>query len=41
MHGGTLTRDSLPYFVRALREHDFAYNGMLLGREIGAPLATA
>jgi len=39
MHGGTLTRESFPYFVRALREHDFAYQGMLLGREVGAPLA--
>jgi flavorubredoxin len=34
MHGGSLTRDSLPYFVRALREHDFAYEGKLLGRPI-------
>lgn len=41
MHGGSLTRESLPYYVRALREHDFAYRGMLLGREVGAPLAAA
>jgi hypothetical protein len=36
MHGGTLTSESLPYYVRALREHDFAYAGMLLGREVDA-----
>jgi flavorubredoxin len=37
MHGGTLTGDALPYYTRALREHDFAYRGMLLGRDVGAP----
>jgi flavorubredoxin len=41
MHGGTLTRESFPYFVRALREHEFAYSGMLLGREVGEPLPAA
>src|SRR5205823_4689133 len=41
MHGGTLTGESFPYFVRALREHDFAYRGMLLGREVGAPVTAA
>jgi flavorubredoxin len=41
MHGGSLTRDSLPYYVRALREHDFGYRGLLMGREVGAPLAAA
>ena len=37
MHGGTLTGDVLPYYAAALREHDFAYRGLLLGREVGAP----
>jgi flavorubredoxin len=37
MYGGTLTGDALPYFTSALREHEFAYRGMLLGREVGAP----
>jgi flavorubredoxin len=43
MHGGTLTRESLPHYVRALREQDFGYRGILLGREVGAgvPLAAA
>ena len=36
MHGGTLTGDALPYFTTALREHEFAYRGMLLGREVAA-----
>ena len=36
MHGGTLQGDALPYFTTALREHDFAYRGMLLGREVAA-----
>jgi flavorubredoxin len=35
MHGGTIAGDSLPYFNRALREQDFAYRGVLLGRELG------
>jgi flavorubredoxin len=37
MHGGTIKGDSLHYFTGALRDHDFAYRGMLLGREVGAP----
>jgi flavorubredoxin len=37
MHGGSLTREALPYFNAALREHEFAYCGMLLGREVAAP----
>jgi flavorubredoxin len=37
MHGGTIAGDSLHYFTSALREHDFAYRGMLLGREVQAP----
>jgi flavorubredoxin len=36
MHGGTIAGDALPYFTRALREHEFAYRGLLLGREVGA-----
>jgi flavorubredoxin len=36
MHGGTLTREALPAFNRALREHEFAYQGKLLGRELRA-----
>jgi flavorubredoxin len=34
MHGGSLTRDSLPYFVRAVRDEPFAYEGKLLGRAV-------
>jgi flavorubredoxin len=37
MHGGSLTREALPYFVRALREEPFAYQGKLLGRPLEAP----
>src|SRR5581483_11512759 len=40
MHGGTLTGDVLPAYNEALREHEFAYNGLLLGREIN-DVATA
>ena len=36
MHGGTITGDALHYYTTALREHDFAYRGLLLGREVGA-----
>jgi hypothetical protein len=39
MHGGALPREALPAYVKALREQDFAYEGMLLGREVGAPAA--
>ena len=34
MHGGSLPRDAVPYFTRALREEPFAYQGRLLGREV-------
>ncbi len=34
MHGGTLTRAALPDYVAALRTNEFAYGGMLLGREL-------
>jgi flavorubredoxin len=37
MHGGTIKGESLHYFTSALREREFAYNGMLLGREVQAP----
>src|SRR5438105_900969 len=39
MHGGSLTREALPYYVGALREQEFAYRGLLLGREVAAPAA--
>jgi flavorubredoxin len=39
MHGGTIAGDSLHYFTSALREKEFAYRGLLLGREVGAPAA--
>jgi flavorubredoxin len=34
MHGGSLPRDTIPYYVRALREEPFAYQGKVLGREL-------
>jgi flavorubredoxin len=34
MHGGTLTREALPAYVKALREQPFGYQGKLLGREL-------
>src|SRR4029453_6510351 len=33
-HGGTLTRAALPAYIQALRRQEFAYRGMLLGREV-------
>jgi flavorubredoxin len=39
MHGGTLTGDVLPAYNKALREHEFAYCGLLLGREVAATAA--
>jgi flavorubredoxin len=39
MHGGTLTGDALAPYNAALREHDFAYRGLLLGREVVAHAA--
>jgi flavorubredoxin len=38
MHGGTIAGDALPYYTSALREHEFAYRGSLLFREVGAPV---
>jgi flavorubredoxin len=37
MHGGSLTREAFPHFVRALREEPFAYQGKLLGRALEQP----
>ena len=34
MHGGSFRRTELERYIRALRENEFAYHGMLLGREI-------
>ncbi len=34
MHGGSLTRGSIPAFTRALRERPFAYEGRVLGRDV-------
>jgi hypothetical protein len=34
MHGGSLPRQIIPDFVRALREEPFAYQGKVLGREL-------
>jgi hypothetical protein len=35
LDGGSLTGIDLPASTTALREHDFAYRGLLLGREVG------
>jgi flavorubredoxin len=40
MHGGSLRRETLPYFVRALREQPFAYQGKVLGRELRSDTET-
>ena len=38
MHGGSLTREAIPRYTRALRERPFAYDGRLFGRDVvGAP----
>ncbi|MGI8410978.1 MAG: hypothetical protein ACR2LV_00410 [Solirubrobacteraceae bacterium] len=34
MHGATIAGDALPYYSKALREHEFAYCGLLLGRRV-------
>ncbi len=41
MHGGTLTGGVLPAYNQALREQEFAYNGLLLGRDINQVAAAA
>jgi hypothetical protein len=34
MHGGSLTRESLPAYMKALRTQEYAYRGRLLGRPV-------
>jgi hypothetical protein len=34
MHGGSLARETIPSFVRALHEEPFAFQGKVLGREL-------
>jgi flavorubredoxin len=34
MHGGSITGEALPAYIKSLRENEFAYEGKLLGREI-------
>jgi flavorubredoxin len=34
MHGGSLERETIPNFIRALREEPVGYQGKLLGREV-------
>jgi flavorubredoxin len=34
MHGGSFEQRAFPNYIKALRENEFAYRGMLLGREI-------
>jgi flavorubredoxin len=34
MHGGSFERSALPNYARALRDQEFAYRGVLLGREL-------
>ena len=41
MHGGTLTGEIFPRYVRALREERFAFQGKTLGRPIGEPVEAA
>lgn len=36
MHGATIAGEALHYFASALREHEFAYDGVLLGREVAS-----
>ena len=36
MHGGSFERAALPNYANALKENEFAYRGLLLGREIAA-----
>jgi flavorubredoxin len=40
MHGATITGDALHYYTTAIREQEFAYSGLLLGREVQAPART-
>jgi hypothetical protein len=34
MHGGSVERGTIPYFLRALRRESVAYQGRLLGRDV-------
>ncbi|HEV8176791.1 MAG TPA: hypothetical protein VGP44_03780 [Gemmatimonadales bacterium] len=34
MHGGSLGRETIPYYTGALEEHPFAFEGSLLGRQL-------
>lgn len=36
MHGGSFERGALPNYTKALNENEFAFRGLLLGREIAA-----
>jgi hypothetical protein len=36
MHGGSFERAALPNYTKALNENEFAFRGLLLGREIAA-----
>jgi flavorubredoxin len=38
MHGATIAGKALHYYNRALFDHDFAYRGLLLGREVSQKL---
>jgi flavorubredoxin len=39
MHGGTLTREALPAYIKALHRQEYAYRGWLLGRPVDQALA--
>ena len=41
MHGGTLTAEVFPRYVKALREQRFAFEGKTLGRPVGEPAEPA
>ena len=34
MHGGTIQKENLPAYIKALREQDVGYQGSLLGRPV-------
>jgi flavorubredoxin len=37
MHGATIPGETLHYYTTALREHEYAYHGLLLGRPVQSP----
>ena len=39
MHGGTLTREALPAYIKALHRQEYAYRGWLLGRRVDEAMA--